>query len=188
MVGASYKILEPDSASDAKWSIKLKDWREVRKAEFAISVWEDSRGNLWLQSGILGDLGDLVVEEYGKHYYGQFDRLDLEHFADLRVRQQFSRAFPRLGAYLDACQEAIGQVAKTNRMDLEIRFDAGHSDRIGAYAAFWIVGRTGAGASLADKLRKIEFGLFVMREALKKVGGSKWRSPVQEAKTQLKTS
>jgi len=142
-----------------------------------------------LQSGILGDLGDLVVEEYGKQFYGQFDKLDLEHFAEAHVRQQFGRAFPRLGAYLEECQGALVQVAMRNMMDLEIRFDAGHSDRIGAYAAFWIVGRIDSeGADLAEKLRKIELGLSVMKEALKKIGGSKWQSQVPEAKTELKTS
>ncbi len=175
-----YKVKEPESdfppsRSGVKWYLTLDDWRDSKRAEYAASIWEDGAGTLWIQSAGLGDLAELVFEEYGKESYGKFRELELDNFESSRVRDKFASLFPDLGAYLMKCDESARSVGSKTGVNLKMKFEGGPDEAVGEHVLFWMTaGLDVKGLDLQKKLERIEVGVSAMKEALERAGGGRW--------------
>lgn len=178
-----YGITEPEpdfppSSNGLEWFLRIDDLRDAKRAEYAVSIWEDGRGSAWIQSAGLGDLAELVSDEYDIELYRKFAKLDLRNFASPVVREKFARLFPTLGAYLAKCDESVKEVGSKTGLRLQMRFSGGLDENIGEYVLFWMIAELDVkGMDLRKKVQKIEIGLDAMREALQKAGGGKWPWP-----------
>lgn len=175
-----YKVKEPESDfppphSGVKWYLTLDDWRDSKRAEYAASLWEDDTGTVWIQSAGLGDLAELVFEEYGKESYGKFRKLELDNFESPKVRDKFARLFPDLGAYLTKCDESARRVGSKTGVNLKMRFEGGSDEAVGEHVLFWMMaGIDVKGLDLQEKLERIGVGVSAMKEALERAGGGRW--------------
>jgi hypothetical protein len=175
-----YGVKEPEAdfpppSNGVKWFLRMDDLRDVKRAEYAVSIWEDGTGSVWIQSAGLGDLAELVSDEYGIELYRKFAKLNLDNFSSRVVRERFATLFPTLGAYLAKCDESVKKVSSKTGLRLQMKFSGGFDDRVGEYVLFWMVVELDVrGLDLSKKIEKIEIGLNAMREALQKAGGGKW--------------
>jgi hypothetical protein len=179
----SYGVKEPEPdfpppSNGVKWLLRMDELREVKRAEYAVSIWEDGAGRVWIQSGCLGDLAELVSDEYGIELYRKFAKLDLRVFGSRGVRERFATLFPTLGAYLAKYDESVEEVSSKTGLRLQIKFSGGFDERVGEYVLFWMTAELDVKRlDLKKKIEKIELGLDAMREALHKAGGGKWPLP-----------
>ena len=168
----------PPPLNGVKWFIRTDDLRDVKRAEYAVSIWEDDTGSVWIQSAGLGDLAELVSSEYGIELYRKFAKLNLRNFASRSVRERFATLFPTLGAYLAKCDESVEEVSSKTGLRLQMKFSGGFDERVGEYVLFWMTVELDVKRlDLKPKIEKIELGLDAMREALQKAGGGKWPLP-----------
>lgn len=178
--GVKYKVREPESdfpppRSGVKWYLTLDDWRDSKRAEYAASLWEDGTGVVWVQSAGLGDLAELVFEEYGKQSYGRFRELELDNFESPRVRDEFAKLFPDLGAYLIKCDESTRNVSSKTGINLKMKFEGGSDNTVGEHVLFWMTARLDVkGLDLLKKVERIELAVSALKEALERVGGGNW--------------
>ena len=178
-----YGIKEPEAdfpprSNGVKWFLRMEDLRDVERAEYAVSIWEDGAGSAWIQSAGLGDLAELVSNEYGIELYRKFAKLNLNNFASRSVRERFAALFPTLGAYLAKCDESVKEVSSKTGLILQMKFSGGFDERVGEYVLLWMrVELDVRGLDVRKKIEKIELGLSAMKDALQKAGGGKWPSP-----------
>ncbi len=178
-----YSVKEPEPdfpppSNGVKWFLRMDDLREVKQAEYAVSIWEDGAGRVWIQSAGLGDLAELVSDEYGIELYRKFAKLNLRNFASRGVRERFATLFPTLGAYLAKCDESVEEVSSKTGLRLQMKFSGGFDENVGEYLLFWMTVELDVKRlDLKKRIEKIELGLDAMREALHKAGGGKWPLP-----------
>jgi len=168
ITGATFAAVEPVSiprlAGQAKWLVQCSDLKRISKARYANRVWEDSEGEIYIESLSIGDSLQWIEEDYGEDGVVKAEGMDLHHLDAGEVARKLKLKFPLVSERLLAYWKIAKEYSEEYDVDLRLAYSSN------GVATFYLSTKSRtAGLELSGKLQSIQRNASVIKAAMQEI-------------------
>ena len=168
ITGATFAAIQPVSiprlAGRAKWLVQCSDLKRMSKARYANRVWEDSDGDIRIESLSIGDSLLWIEEDYGEDEVVKAEGMDLRHLDAEEIARKLKRKFPLVSERILAYWRIAKEYSQEYDVDLRLAYSSNE------VATFYLSTKSRTtGLDLYRKLQSIQRNASVIKAAMQEI-------------------